>query len=150
MHAVSDLVRRTFIPSTLPGWTVAAVNGLLEDNSPEALSARFENTAFAQVCVSDGSVVGYINCKLPRLISLLVVAPSIQRSGIGSGLLAQALGHIATNASDVSVVEVNATEHSIPFYRRHSFYPISELIEFEGCRFARMGFWRKSPLLQNT
>jgi ribosomal protein S18 acetylase RimI-like enzyme len=146
-HAVSDLVRATFRPETLPGWTAKAVEKLFEENSAAAFDARLESRSFTHVCLSDGSVVGYIDCKLPRLLSLLVVHPSFQRLGIGSQLLDRALEHIASTAPDVSVVEVNATEYSVPFYRRRSFYPLSEFIEHGGCRFVRMGFWRKSPLL---
>ena len=147
---VSDLVQRTFLPPTLPGWTAAAVEKLFGASSPEAFVSRFESAAFAYVCVSDGLVVGHINCKLPRLISLLVVHPSFQRLGVGSQLLERALLHIENVTPEISVVEVNATEYSIPFYRRRAFYPISELIDFEGCRFVRMAFWRKSPLLNKA
>jgi len=149
-EVVAELVRITFLPATLPGWTATAVANLFEENTPEALSSRFTNTPFAHVCVCDGSVVGYINCKLPRLLSLLVVHPSFQRLGIGSQLLDCALEHISAAAPEVSVVEVNATEYSVPFYRGRAFYPISEYIEHEGCRFVRMGFWRKSPLLSKA
>jgi ribosomal protein S18 acetylase RimI-like enzyme len=149
-HAISSLARSNILPATLPGWTTAAVNRLFDDSSPQAIGAHLENAIFSHVCIADGFIAGYINCKSPRLINLLVVSPSVQRSGIGSSLLAQALKHIATTASDVTVVEVTATEYSLPFYRRHSFYPISELIELDGRRLIRMAFWRKNPLLCNT
>ena len=149
-QGVAELVRLTFVPPTLPGWTAAAVEKLLAENSASALSAVFQTTAFVHVCLSDCLVVGYINCKLPRLLSLLIVHPSFQRLGIGSQLLERALEHIEKTAPEVSVVEVNATEYSFPFYRRRAFYPISEPIEYEGCRFIRMGFWRKSPLWKRT
>ena len=57
------------------------------------------------------------------------------------------LQHLRRAAPDVSVVEVNATEYSLPFYRRFGFYPLSEFIEFDGCRFARLGYWRRNPLV---
>ena len=113
-QGVAELVQLTFLPPTLPGWTAAAVEKLFQENSPEALSGRFETAAFAHVCVCDGLVVGYIDSKLPRLLSLLVVHPSFQRHGIGSQLLERAFEHIQTAAPEVSVVEVNATEYSIP------------------------------------
>jgi GNAT superfamily N-acetyltransferase len=144
---VSALVQQAFLGSTLPGWAPAAVDNLLAQNSPEALRSQFETAAFAHVCVSDGRVVGHIHCKLPRLISLLVVHPSFQRLGVGSQLLERALLHIGKATPEISVVEASATEFSLPFYRRRAFYPISEFIDLEGCRFVRMAFWRKSPLL---
>jgi len=134
----------------LPGWTPYAIANLFVENSAEALSTRFEGKTFAHVCLSSHEIVGYVNCKLPRLLSILVVRPSFQRAGIGSQLLDRVLQHIANTAPEVSVVEVNASEYSVPFYRRHAFYPISEFIEHEGCRFVRMGFWRKSPLLSKA
>ena len=146
-EAISDLVRRNICPETLPGWNAAAIEDLANNSTPQVVSLSLRNTAFANVCIVDDSIIGFINCESPRTISLLVVDPSVQRTGIGTRLLARALEHITITASDVSVVEVTATEYSMPFYRRHSFYPISEPIEFKGRRVIRMAFWRKNPLL---
>jgi predicted GNAT family N-acyltransferase len=108
------------------------------------------NANFTNVCVAEDTVVGYINCKSPRLIDLVVVDPAWQKSGIGSTLLARALRHIAETAPDVTAVEVSVTEYSLPFYRRHAFYPISEAIEIDGRRTIRMASWRTNPLLKRS
>ena len=146
-EAISDLVQAALLPHTLPGWTADAVAHLLSESSPQALREQFREAAFTQVCVNEGAIVGFILCKRSRLIGLLAVHPSLQRSGIGSQLLQGMLEHVAAVAPDISVVEVNATEYSLPFYRRRGFYPLSEFIEHEGCRFVRLGYWRKNPLL---
>jgi len=73
-----------------------------------------------------------------------------QRQGIGSRLVERKLAHVSVAAPEISVVEVNATEYSLPFYRRHGFYPISEFIDFEGCRFMRLAYWRRNPLLKRS
>ncbi|MGE5095875.1 MAG: GNAT family N-acetyltransferase [Betaproteobacteria bacterium] len=105
---------------------------------------------FAEVCLVRGSIVGLITSKLPRLISLLIVDPMSQRQGIGSRLIERKRAHVTAAAPEISIVEVNATEYSLPFYRRHGFYPISEFIEFDGCRFVRLGYWRMNPLLKGA
>ncbi len=146
-ESISDLVQAALLPHTLPGWTADAVAHLYSENSPQALRERFTEAAFTRVCVNEGVIVGFIQCKRSRLLGLLAVHPSLQRSGIGSQLLQCMLVHVADAAPDISVVEVNATEYSLPFYRRRGFYPLSEFIEHEGCRFVRLGYWRKNPLL---
>jgi GNAT superfamily N-acetyltransferase len=120
---------------------------LFSENSPQALREQLRESAFARVCVNESAIVGFIHCKRSRLLGLLAVHPSLQRSGIGSQLLQGMLAHVADAAPEISVVEVNATEYSLPFYRRRGFYPLSEFIEHEGCRFVRLGYWRKNPLL---
>jgi len=146
-ESVSELVQRALLPHTLPGWTSAAVAHLFDENSPQSVRDRLKEAAFSQVCSSAGFIVGFIICKKSRLLSLLAVDPVVQRQGIGSQLIQCMLAHIAEGTPDISVVEVNATEYSLPFYRQHNFFPISEFIEFEGCRFIRLGYWRKNPLL---
>lgn len=146
--ALSALVCRNILPATLPGWTAIAIARLFDESAPDALRAGVASATFACVCEASRSIVGFIACESPRIISLVVVDPSLHRSGIGSRLLAQALGYVAATAPEVSVVEVNATEYSMPFYRRHSFYPISEVIEFSGRRLVRMALWRRNPSLR--
>jgi GNAT superfamily N-acetyltransferase len=145
--SIAELVQATLLPHTLPGWTPAAIAHLFAENSPDTLREHFRQAAFTQVCSTKGAIVGFIHCKKSRLLGLLAVHPSVQRRGIGSQLLQCMLAHVADVAPEVSVVEVNATEHSLPFYLRRGFYPLSEFIEYEGCRFARLGYWRKNPLL---
>jgi GNAT superfamily N-acetyltransferase len=146
-ESISKLVQRALLPNTLPGWTPAAVARLFAENSPQSLREHFAEVAFAHACLNAGSIVGFISCKKSRLLSLLAVEPAFQRHGIGSQLIQHMLAHVADVASEVSVIEVNATEYSLPFYRQRGFYPISDFVEFEGCRFVRLGYWRKNPLL---
>ncbi|MGH9807048.1 MAG: GNAT family N-acetyltransferase [Terriglobia bacterium] len=148
--AISALVKRALQPQTLPGWTSEAVSGLLAKASPETMSEQIGSGAFAHVGVADGQIVGFILCKKLRFLNLLAVEPSLHRNGIGSRLINLMLKHLVDAAPDLSVVEVNATHNSLPFYRRLGFYPLSEFIEFDGCRFARLGYWRKNPSLPQS
>lgn len=145
--ALSQLARRALQPYALPGWTGPAIERLLNENSETALRGSLPEATFAHVCSESGSVVGFIASKSPRLVGLLVVDPLHQRRGIGSRLLETMFEFVAEHAPEVSVVEINATQYSLPFYRRHGFHPLSEFIDHDGCRFARLGFWRKNPLL---
>jgi predicted N-acetyltransferase YhbS len=144
---ISALVRRALPPDRLPGWTTKAVSSLIAKARPERLSGEIRDAAFAHVAVQGTSVIGFILCKNLRFLNLVVVEPTLERRGIGSRLIECMLDHITAAAPHISVVEVNATEHSLPFYRRLGFYPLSQFVEFDGCRFARMGFWRKNPTL---
>jgi ribosomal protein S18 acetylase RimI-like enzyme len=147
---ISALVKDALLPLTLPEWTPEAVSSLLAKASPEALAEHIGAAAFAHVCVDARRVVGFILCTSWHFLNLLVVAPSFQRRGIGSYLVRLLFRHVADAASDLSVIEVNATRYSFPFYRRLGFYPLSEFIDFDGCRFVRLGYWRKNPLLPTS
>jgi predicted N-acetyltransferase YhbS len=100
---------------------------------------HIEEAAFAHVALDRGDIVGFILCKHSRFVNLLIVEPSLQHHGIGSHLMRLMLQRLSDTVPDLSVVEVNATEYSLPFYRR-----------FDGCRFARLGYWRKNPLLTKS
>jgi ribosomal protein S18 acetylase RimI-like enzyme len=130
----------------LPGWTPEAVSSLLAKASPQALGEQIRASAFAHVALDHNTVVGFILAKRASFLSLLVVDPALQRQGIGSRLVTSLFAHLCQAASDIGIVEVNATQYSLPFYRRLGFYPLSEFIEFDGCRFARLGYWRNNPL----
>lgn len=138
------------LPDKLPGWSPAAVSSLLAKASVDALREHIESAAFTHVSVAGDSVVGFILCRNLRFLNLLVVDPSFQRLGIGSRLIHSMLRHVADAAPELSVVEVNATEYSLPFYRRLGFYPLSEFLEFDGCRFMRLGYWRRNPQLPTS
>jgi GNAT superfamily N-acetyltransferase len=145
--ALSQLARRALQPYALPGWTRPAIERLLNGNSETALRDSLPKAAFAHVGLESGSVVGFIASASPRLVGLLVVDPLHQRHGIGSRLLEAMFEFVAVHAPEVSIVEINATQYSLPFYRHHGFYPLSEFIDHDGCRFARLGYWRNNPLL---
>jgi ribosomal protein S18 acetylase RimI-like enzyme len=144
---LSALVQRALHPDRLPGWTPDAISSLLRKSYLEPLRDKIGTASCAHVAIADGAIVGFILCIQPRLLNLLVVDPPFQRVGIGTHLIERMLEHLASSAPDLSIVEVNATEYSLPFYRRLGFYPLSEFIEFDGCRFMRLGYWRKNPTL---
>ena len=148
-QSLSALVQRALGPETLPGWSSDAVRALLSKSPAQALREKIAAASFAHVAIGDGAIVGFILCIQPRSLNLVVVDPAFQRMGIGTQLIERMLQHLASGASDLSIVEVNATEHSLPFYRRLGFYPLSEFIEFDGCRFMRLGYWRKNPICRD-
>jgi len=142
---ISALVHHALHSATLPGWSPEAVASLLAKARPDGIREKIRDAAFAHAAVVDDSVVGFILCSNLRFLNLLVVDPAFQCKGIGSHLMKCMLEHLGNAAPDLSVVEVNATEYSLTFYRRFGFYPLSEMIESDGCRFIRMGHWRRNP-----
>jgi ribosomal protein S18 acetylase RimI-like enzyme len=131
------------VAETTPGWNEPALKRFQLENSPEKLRECFTAAFYQQVCEVDGVTVGYVYLSKPHLIALVAVHPDYQRKGVASALLDAALEHLDQSRSDVSVVEVSSTDYSAPFYLAKGFYPISPVLTFEGCRFTRMGFWRR-------
>ena len=143
--AISALVHHALHSATLPGWSPEAVASLLAKGRPDGIREKIRDAAFAHAAVVDDSVVGFILCTNLRFLNLLVVDPAFQCKGIGSHLMKCMLEHLRDAAPELSVVEVNATEYSLPFYGRFGFYPLSEMIESDGCRFIRLGHWLRNP-----
>ena len=143
---VAGLVARAFDAAVLPGWSPSAIARFREENTVGELGRILAEAASAHVAIGAGRLLAVGIAKRPDTISLVVVDRDRRRSGIGSTLIDRILADIDAMPAATSSVEINATEASAAFYRRKGFYPISDWIDLDGCRFVRMAYWRLSPL----
>lgn len=139
--AVSRLIQSAFTPETVPGWSTAAIQSIVESNNEETLAATFSNAALVRVAVIEQRVVGYVCFEKPHLLAIVAVDPSHQRQGIASALIADAIAAIDQAHPELEVLQVNATELSQPLYAKHGFYPISPMMNVAERRFVRMAKW---------
>jgi len=138
---ISMLVSRVFTPDRVPGWGAEALASIHEENSGTSLLNALASSVFHRVVIADGNVVAYVNFTKPHLLAILAVASESQGQGIGSRLIVDATTEIDKTHPEIEVLQVNATESSMPFYVKHGFYPISAMLNVDDRRFVRMALW---------
>jgi predicted GNAT family N-acyltransferase len=140
-HELSRLVLDTFTTEVTPGWSELALARLHHENRPEALASSLMSAAFHEVCTLGDAQVGVVLCSKPHLLSMIAVRDTWRGQGIGRQLVEHFIDFADREFPDNEILQVNATTYSALFYKRQGFYPISEQIDFDGCRFIRMAFW---------
>jgi predicted GNAT family N-acyltransferase len=138
---LSRLVVDTFTTETTPGWNDVALARLHHENRPQALAKSLANAAFYEICSIGDEFIGVVLCAKPHLLSMIAVRDTMRGRGIGRQLVEHFIDFADREFPDNEMLQVNATTYSAPFYKRLGFYPISEPIDFDGCRFIRMAFW---------
>ncbi|HZW13819.1 MAG TPA: GNAT family N-acetyltransferase [Noviherbaspirillum sp.] len=138
---ISHLLTVTFDVNSTPGWEIDALARFHARNNYEQIDIAIATAVYQEVCVNSGEIVAYLYMPRPYLIGILAVHPSLQGHGIGSALLQRGRQYVLSHHPEVTVLQVNATERSEPFYAAHSFFPLSPYVMMEGMRFRRMGYW---------
>jgi predicted GNAT family N-acyltransferase len=139
--ALSKLVVSAFTSEATPGWSDVALARLHLENCPETLAKSMMNAAFHEVCTIGDEVVGAIQCARPHLLSMIAVRDSARGQGVGRQLVEHFIDFADRQFPENEILQVNATTYSASFYKRLGFFPISETIDFDGCRFIRMAYW---------
>ena len=135
------LIRRVFTADIVPGWGVDALASVHEESTGASLLNALAASAFQRVVIARDGVVAYINFTKPHLLAVLAVTSELQGQGIGSRLIVEAIAEVDKANLGVEVLQVNATESSMPFYAKHGFYPITPMLNVEDRRFIRMALW---------
>ena len=141
VREISLLIRRVFTADIVRGWSSEALASVHEENSGTSLLNALTSSSFQRVVIAGGNVSGYINFSKPHLLAILAVSSELQGLGIGSRLILDAIAEIDKAHPTVEVLQVNATERSMPFYAKRGFYPISPMLNVAGRRFIRMALW---------
>ena len=140
-HGISLLIRRVFTADIVAGWGVDALANVHEESIGASLLNALAASAFQRVVIAREGVVAYINFTKPHLLAVLAVTSDLQGQGIGSRLIVEAIAEIDRANLGVEVLQVNATENSMPFYAKHGFFPITPMLNVEDRRFIRMALW---------
>jgi predicted N-acetyltransferase YhbS len=138
---VSRLIRSAFTTNTVPGWSLSAIQSVVESNGEAAFAEKLPKAALARVASIEQRVVGYICFEKAHLLAIVAVDPAHQRQGVASALIDDAIAAIDQTHPELEVLQVSATELSQPLYFKHGFYPISPMLNVAERRFVRMAKW---------
>ncbi len=101
-------------------------------NSAATLRRRTTHSACFAVAEKDGEIIGYVEAERrsgAAHINRIAVAPAHQGSGVGSALLAHALGRLwHAGAEQVTLNTQTDNVASLRLYRRFGFEPVGERI----------------------
>lgn len=144
----SALVQASFLALGAAGWSDAARAHMLGESTPDVLRAALERPAVALVAERGGRIVGFLLMRQPQRLDMFFVDPAHTGRGLGRALWETARARLEAEHPQLRTVELNATDHALPAYRRLGFAPISARFERGGSRATRMACWLPGRALQ--
>jgi predicted GNAT family N-acyltransferase len=136
--AVCDLVTSTFQQDVAPLYTEEGIREFLSYASPLALQDRQGRNHLALVATRNESVVGFLELRDYRHISLLFVDVMHLQRGIGRLLVDEALQLIKAQQPETREVTVNASPNAVAAYQRFGFRATGDLQVKNGIGFVPM------------
>lgn len=118
---VCNLVARSFNEFIAPEFSDEGIDEFFKYANPRALHKRWRAGYHVIVAEEDGKIVGVVEVKKRRHISMLYVEKAHHRKGIASELLKRALDYIVTIAPKTKEVTVNSSKYASAFYEREGF-----------------------------
>ena len=123
---VCNLVARSFNEFIAPGFSEVGIEEFYRYVNPRALHKRWR-TGFHVILAEDkGMIIGVVEVKKRRHISMLYVEKSHHRNGIASKLLDKALDYILSGTPKTKEVTVNSSLYAQSFYEMSGFRKTDE------------------------
>ena len=119
--AIQALVHEVFMRDVAPCYGIDGVDEFGRYNALRAYYDRQVNNHDLLVATRDGSIVGMLEMRETRHISLLFVTGALQRKGVGRALLREALEIVAGHNSLPAEVTVNSSPNAVEGYLRMGF-----------------------------
>jgi GNAT superfamily N-acetyltransferase len=119
--AVSDLVLRTFHTFVGHEYSPAGVATFTSFACPEAIWERAKTQHLTLVALVEGELVGMIQLRSARHLSLLFVAEAFHGRGVARRLLATGLERILAQNPGLLTLTVNSSRFAVPIYERLGF-----------------------------
>ncbi len=145
LEALSELVCESFLELSSSDWAENAVQKLIEDSTPIALSKAVESAFYSAIALRNGAIAGMVLLSKPNILKMLFVNPKLTRNGVGRALWEHIRFIVEAEAS---TIELNSTNFAIPFYRAMGFVPISQQFEIDGAKMTRMACWLRARNLK--
>lgn len=118
---VCELAMRVFNEFVAPGFSAAGIEEFARYANSDALDERLRGNHFVLVAEAVAEIVGVVEAKDNRHISMLFVSSSGRGQGIGAGLVRRAIQLCQSNDPAVSEISVHAAPDAVPFYRQLGF-----------------------------
>jgi GNAT superfamily N-acetyltransferase len=136
--AVAALVEAVFMAHVAPLYTPEGVEEFLGYAEVSEFTRRLQREHVILVAETDAQIVGMIELREQRHISLLFVADAYQGRGIASEMLARAIQLCRRVNPDLRALTVHASPNAAPIYRRLGFVPSAEEQVVHGIRYTPM------------
>lgn len=136
--AVAKLVSQGFAASIAPTYSSEGVAEFARITTPEQLTARSSDNHTVLIAETGNCLLGMVQVRQSRHISLLFVAPAFQRRGIGRALLEAAVSICKIESPFLSEITVNATPNALDAYRHLGFEASGPEQTSRGLRFVPM------------
>ena len=118
---VCALARAVFHEFVAPRYERAGLDEFLRYVDPGSLAKRSSRDHFILLAEHVGNLVGIIEMRCCRHISLLFVAGEVQRQGVATQLLHAAIEICRSNAPNLSEISVHASPNAVAAYARLGF-----------------------------
>ena len=127
---VGALVLRAFDKGIAPDYSDEGASAFTE--YANALGDRLGNDHDTFLAEDGGRIVGMVEVRLRRHISMLFVDPEMWGRGAGKALLTAALDLCRAHAPSVEAVTVNSSPYAVPFYEHAGFAKVGPATSVRG------------------
>jgi GNAT superfamily N-acetyltransferase len=131
---VCHLIYRSFDHSVAPSCTKKGQRNFRKYADPEETARRAHSGHFILLALSGDDIVGMIEMRNWRHVSLLFVDPEFQGKGIGGKLLEKAVETCRLTDPALGSVTVNSSPNALRAYERMGFAAIGREQDINGVR----------------
>lgn len=139
-HAVYELVRRVFDRFIAPGFIQQGVDEFVDYIEPDKLATRAQSTHVTLLAIAEPhqTLVGVIEIRQHRHISLLFVDEDYQRKGIAQRLMNKGIDLCCRHNPDLTFITVFSSPYAVDIYKCLGFTEAEPEQELNGVRFIPM------------
>lgn len=105
---------------------------------PKNIAKRQKKQVNLWVALSDSKIVGMIEIRDNKYLSLLFVDKEYQRQGIATSLFREALKTCIRRDPKMKKIHVHSSPFAIPVYKKMGFVPTDHILEENGIRYLPM------------
>ncbi len=140
LKQIIEFVRAVYDESVAPNYSSAGNEEFYKYLDPNWLQQRLESDHWILMAVDqdDDDLVGIIEIRENKHLSMLFVRTQNQRQGIGKKLLQSAIEKIKKNNPEQKVLSVHSSPNSVAAYERMGFEKLGSEQEVNGIRFTSM------------
>ena len=128
------MVHRIFDLSVAPLYSKKGQKNFKKYADPEEMSARVHALHFVLLALADDEIIGMIEMRRHRHVSLLFVEQEFQGKGLGGEILGLAVEICLSNSSPLREVTVNSSPNAVKAYERMGFQITGEEQNINGVR----------------